>query len=146
MLGTFYRAPAPGEDMEVAFNVVEGDLFLFLFFAIGLVTGVACPVIYTVWGRRRTLATLGLSPGEARSLGLAVRIDELSFGGWPDAWVSLDEAANGVGAFWTAVAGACGIADRAAGRAVPSTPAGSARRSHRPDRQCRGRSDAAKGD
>lgn len=46
----------------VAFRTIEGqDLLLFLFFALGMIVGVAGPVIYTVWGRGRTLATLGLT-------------------------------------------------------------------------------------
>ena len=49
---------------RVAFVLVEGsDLLLFLFFASGLIVGVAGPLVYTVWIRRRSLATLGLSMG-----------------------------------------------------------------------------------
>lgn len=47
---------------RIAFQVIEGqDMLLFLFFALGMMAGVAGPVIYTVWVRRRALATLGLS-------------------------------------------------------------------------------------
>lgn len=47
---------------RIAFQVIEGqDMLLFLFFALGMMAGVAGPVVYTVWGRRRALATLGLS-------------------------------------------------------------------------------------
>jgi hypothetical protein len=47
---------------RLAFVIVDNnDLLLFAFFAAGLLVGVAGPVVYTVWGRRRSLATLGLS-------------------------------------------------------------------------------------
>jgi uncharacterized protein len=47
---------------RVAFGVIEGnDLLLFAFFASGMIAGVVGPVVYTVWGRQRSLATLGLS-------------------------------------------------------------------------------------
>ena len=47
---------------RVAFGVIEDqDLLLFAFFGGGMLVGVAVPVIYSVWGRRRSLATLGLS-------------------------------------------------------------------------------------
>jgi len=50
---------------RVAFGVIEGnDLLLFAFFAAGMLGGVAGPVVYTVWGRRRSLATLGLSTAD----------------------------------------------------------------------------------
>src|SRR5919106_467592 len=53
---------------RTAFVVVEdNDLLLFVFFAAGLVSGIALPVVYTVWVRRRSLATLGLSGSNVRS-------------------------------------------------------------------------------
>ena len=60
MLGLIYIAVVAL--YRIAFSVVEGnDLLLFLFFALGMLVGVAGPVVYTVWGRGRSLATLGLS-------------------------------------------------------------------------------------
>jgi membrane protease YdiL (CAAX protease family) len=47
---------------RVAFVVIDNnDMLLFLSFAAGLLVGVAGPVIYTVWMRERSLASLGLS-------------------------------------------------------------------------------------
>lgn len=47
---------------RVAFVVIENnDLLLFASFAAGLLIGVGAPVYYTVWMRKRPLASLGLS-------------------------------------------------------------------------------------
>lgn len=47
---------------RVAFVVVEdSDMLLFAFYAFGLVVGVGAPIVYTVWQRKRPLASLGLS-------------------------------------------------------------------------------------
>jgi hypothetical protein len=50
----------PSLVLLVAFRIIEGqDLLLFLFFALGMLVGVASPVICTVWGRGRDVATRG---------------------------------------------------------------------------------------
>ena len=47
---------------RIAFVVIDNnDLLLFLSFAVGLLIGVAGPIVYTVWMRKRSLASLGLS-------------------------------------------------------------------------------------
>lgn len=59
---------------RVAFGVIEDqDLLLFAFFGGGMLVGVGIPIIYTVWGRRRSLASLGLSSvGLPKVAGLAL--------------------------------------------------------------------------
>lgn len=85
---------------RVAFTVFTTDnvLGLFLCFAAGLLLGVAGPVLYQVWGRRRPLATLGLTmhelgPTVAMGLALAAAQFAVTFLGYsmpaPAQWVPL---------------------------------------------------------
>lgn len=69
--------------MRLAFVVFTPDrvLGLFLAFATALVLGVAGPVFYTVWMRRRPLADLGLRRDNLRpALALAVLFGGVQFG------------------------------------------------------------------
>lgn len=85
---------------RVAFTVFTTDnvLGLFLCFAAGLLLGVVGPVIYTVWGRRRPLRSLGLGthqlrPTLAMGLVLAAAQFAVTFVGYsmpaPEQWVPL---------------------------------------------------------
>ena len=71
MIGTVYVVVV--SSFWVAFVVFTTDnvLGLFLAFAFGLVAGVAGPVVYQVWIRRRDLASLGLGTHRLRRTALA---------------------------------------------------------------------------
>ena len=67
MLGIFVGVVAL---YRVAFVVIQGqDMLLFAFFAAGLLVGVVGPVFYTVWGRGRSLKSLGLSAEDFPTVG-----------------------------------------------------------------------------
>ena len=64
------EASRSGKGQVVDAAMVDGASMLaapfFAFMAAGLLVGVAVPVIYTVWGRGRSLRTLGLSTANRR--------------------------------------------------------------------------------
>jgi membrane protease YdiL (CAAX protease family) len=94
----------------LAFRVFGTDrtLGLFLCFATGLIIGVVVPVVYTVWGRGRSLRSLGLGLHELPrtiALGLVFASVQFSLTLWgydlppPEDWVPLLVMALVVGMF-----------------------------------------------
>jgi membrane protease YdiL (CAAX protease family) len=68
--------------LYLAFQIfsTERTLGLFLCYAVGLIVGVAGPVIYTVWMRRRPLADLGLTTKNWRqAVGLGLILGAIQF-------------------------------------------------------------------
>ena len=66
-IGITYVAVVFGFRLAFTIFTTSNVLGLFLSFAVSLVIGVAAPVYYTVWLRRRSLASLGIGVGEWRS-------------------------------------------------------------------------------
>ena len=75
-IGGFYVAVIGLYRLAFGYFTVDSVAGLFLCFAAGLLVGVAGPIIYTVWGRGRSLRTLGIRADnwqQTASLGFAVR-------------------------------------------------------------------------